>query len=199
MPLTDNANVYRVAGERFDMKKDATGNSGTTFCSSALRLVLIGCSKTKLPYTPDRRRGGRITAVEMYGGQLFRKRVEYAERRSLPWRVLSAEYGAWRPDDERKPYDETLADKSPADFAVWHAKVAYDLLHELWEQYDNGEADGPLRPGEMIVEIHAGKLYARPLANILGSLGVKVELPCEGLGIGEQLALYTSGRLAAVA
>lgn len=33
----DNANVYRVAGERLDMKKDAIGNSGTTFCSSALQ------------------------------------------------------------------------------------------------------------------------------------------------------------------
>jgi hypothetical protein len=134
----------------------------------------------------------------MYAGQLFKKRVEYAERQGFPWRVLSAQHGAWRPHEERKPYDETLQEKSPADFAIWHAAVAYNLLHELWEPYDNGKSEGPYRPNEMTVEIHAGKLYSRPLADILRSLGVNVELPCEGLGIGEQLALYTTGRLATV-
>jgi len=160
-----------------------------------MRLILIGCSKTKLPYTPERKRGGRIRPQEMYGGSLFSKRVKYAECRNLQWRVLSAEYGAWRPDEERKPYDETLADKTPADFAIWHAWVAYDLIHELFEPFETGEAEQPLKPCDLTVEIHAGKLYAHPLAEILGSLGVNVELPCEGLGIGEQLAMYTSGRL----
>lgn len=162
---------------------------------NAIRLVLIGCSKTKHPYTPDRRRGGRLTPVEMYAGSLFHKRVEYAESRGLPWRVLSAAYGMWRPNDERKPYDETMERKTAADRAIWHASVAYHVLHELWEEYDNGQADGPRDPREMTVEIHAGRCYSRPLADILQSLGVAVELPCDGLGIGEQLAIYTSGRL----
>lgn len=156
----------------------------------SMRLMLIGCSKTKLPYVPDRRRGGRLTPEEMYGGQLFLKRVKYAKDRNLPWMVLSAEYGLWRPGSERKPYEATMGEKSPAEFAIWHASVAYCILHELWEQRETGEADGPLRPNQLTVEIHAGRSYSLPLAEILRSVGVVVELPCEGLGIGKQLAFY---------
>ena len=158
-----------------------------------LRLMLIGCSKTKKPYVYDRRRGGRISPTEMYGGDLFKKRVRYAERNGIEWFVLSAEYGLWGPSDERKPYDETLGGKTPADFAMWHATVARQLLHQLWEPWERGELDRPLVPSELTIEIHAGKDYARPLADILLACGVNVVLPCEGLGIGQQLALYTSG------
>ena len=164
---------------------------------SALRLILIGCSKTKKPYTYDRRRGGKITPEEMYGGQLFAKRVAYANRKAMQWMVLSAEYGLWEPNCERKPYEATMGEKSDAERAVWHTRVAYCVLHELWEPMERGERENEMRPSELTVEIHAGKDYARPLADILRSCGVTVLLPCEGLGIGEQLALYTSGRLAA--
>ena len=168
------------------------------FGPTSLRLVLIGCSKTKLPYTPTRKRGGRLHPQEMYGGQLFPKRVAYAESRGLPWGVLSAEYGLWRGSDERQPYEAKMSDLSPAEFAIWHAKVAYDVIHELWEPWENELSSRVYKPQELTVEIHAGKAYAHPLSTILRSLGVVVELPCEGLGIGQQLQLYTSGALATV-
>jgi hypothetical protein len=163
--------------------------------TNQLRLVLIGCSKTKKPYKPDPRRGGRITAEEMYAGQLFKKRVEYAKRLGLEWFVLSAEYGLWRPEAGRKPYDATMRAKSPAERAIWHAHVAYCIVNELWEPLERGECDRELHPAELTVEIHAGRLYAHPLDDILRSLGVTVKLPCAGMGIGEQLKMYTTGSL----
>lgn len=120
-------------------------------------LVLIGCSKTKRPYTYDRRRGGRITPTEMYGGQLFQKRVAYAEGRSLPWAVLSAHYGLWWPNREMRPYEATMTSKLPAEVAVWHASVAQAVVEHLWEPYDLGLLAGPMRPNAMTVEIHAGR------------------------------------------
>lgn len=163
-----------------------------------LRLILIGCSKSKYAIRYDRRRGGRVHPTELYSGQLFRKRVAYAERQGHPWAVLSAEYGLWEPHVAQKPYDTSFADLLPADRAVWHICVSHAVAHYLWEPFDQDEGNPILRPGDLTVEIHAGRDYAHPLAENLGNVGINVELPCEGLGIGEQLALYTSGRLSAV-
>jgi hypothetical protein len=109
--------------------------------------------------------------------------------------VLSTEYGLWNPNAERKPYDAAMGDKLPAETAAWHLDVASSIVSELWEPWERNEKARPLRPNELTVEIHAGKDYAQPLSEVLRMLGVSVELPCEGLGIGEQLAMYTSGRL----
>lgn len=166
--------------------------------TSRLRLVLIGCSKTKLPYTYNARNGGRISCQEMYGGQLFRKRVEYAESRGLKWAVLSAEYGLWHPDVIHRPYDTTMSSLAPANRALWHLQVARRVIDELWEPFDAGDMPGPLLPRNLSVEIHAGADYAHPLAEILSMFGVIVSAPCAHLGIGQQLALYTSGELAPI-
>lgn len=172
------------------------------------RIVLIGCSKQKLPYVYDPRRGGRVKPEELYCGALFRKRVEYARRQSCPWFVLSALFGLWPEDSERNPtydgvvyskdgktYDTRLSDLDAADRAAWITSVSHRVVEQLWEPYNEGLSDRALRPDEMIVEIHAGSEYAHPLAEILRSIGIVVELPCRGLGIGEQLALYTTGPL----
>lgn len=155
-----------------------------------LRLILIGCSKSKHAVTYDRRRGGRVLPTELYAGQLFPRRVAYAERIGAPWAVLSAEYGLWRPDVEMRPYETTFADLSPADRAVWHICVSHAVAHYLWEPWEEDERNPVLRPRDLTVEIHAGRDYAHPLAENLRAVGIRVELPCEGLGIGKQLAWY---------
>lgn len=166
-------------------------------------LILIGCSKTKKPYTRDPKRGGRVTPVEFYNSQLFRARVAYAEQHAKPWAVLSAAFGLWFPDievnpcrgsDDAKPYDYSLTDLPAAERAVWHAHVAYRVLHELWEPYELGEAEKPLEPRELTVEIHAGRAYAHPLAEILRSLGANVLCPVHSLEIGRQLQWYAQQR-----
>lgn len=167
-------------------------------------IILIGCSKTKKPYKPDPRRGGRVTPAEFYDSQLFRARVDYAESRGEPWAVLSAGFGVWFPnveynpcraaDGSLTPYDYTLADLSPADRAVWHAQVAYKLVHELWEPDEGSRAISPLKPSQLTVELHAGKTYTQPLAEILQALGINAMLPVAGLSIGQQLQWYSQKR-----
>lgn len=170
------------------------------------RLILIGCSKTKLPYKRDPKRGGRVLPIELYGGDLFRKRVAYAEREGSQWAVISAAFGLWPSNVELNPvrmgdggevYDLTLCEMLAAERAAWHVDVAGKVIEQLWGTWHTGDTHRPLLPHELEVEIHAGRDYAQPLATILRELGVPTAWPCEGLGIGQQLAMYTSGPLSA--
>lgn len=158
------------------------------------RLMLIGCSKTKKAIDFDPRTGGRVIPEQLYGSQLFTKRVDYAKARGLRWAVLSARYGVWFPHIGLKAYDQTFADMEAADIAAWHVGVAQRLMEELWESYNLGRSVSPIRPSELLVEIHAGAEYCHPLAEILKAVGIAVELPLAGLGIGEQLAWYCSAK-----
>ena len=65
------------------------------------------------------------------------------------------------------------------------------MLHELWEPFEQGKADGPLKPADFTVVIQAGRDYYTPLDKILTAAGVNVEIPCKGMGIGKQLAACT--------
>jgi hypothetical protein len=158
------------------------------------RLVLIGCSKTKKAVDFDPRTGGRVIPEQLYGSQLFTKRVDYAKAKGMRWAVLSARYGVWFPHIGLKAYDQTFADMEAAEIAAWHVGVAQRLMEELWESYNLGRAVSSLKPSELTVEIHAGADYCHPLAEILKSVGIVVELPLAGLGIGEQLAWYCQAK-----
>ena len=158
------------------------------------RLMLIGCSKTKKAVDFDPRTGGRVIPEQLYGSQLFSKRVDYAKARGLRWAVLSARYGVWFPHIGLKAYDQTFSDMIPADIAAWHVGVAQRLMEELWEQYNLGQSVNPIKPSELTIEIHAGADYCHPLTEIVRAVGIAVELPLAGLGIGEQLAWYCSAK-----
>ncbi len=158
------------------------------------RLMLIGCSKTKKAVDFDPRTGGRVVPEQLYGSQLFSRRVDYAKSRGLRWAVLSARYGVWFPRIELKPYDQTFADMEAAEIAAWHVGCAQRLMEEMWEPFHMKLHDGPLKPSELTVEIHAGADYCHPLAEILQAVGIVVELPLAGLGIGEQLAWYCQAK-----
>lgn len=95
-----------------------------------------------------------------------------------------------------KPYDMTLDEMNPAELVAWHVGVAKQIVENLWEPYNQKQADGPIHPRNLTIEIHAGADYCNPLAAILRAVGITVELPCEGLGIGEQLAVYTQKAVA---
>lgn len=161
-----------------------------------MRLILIGCGKNKTTAPSSAKNGHRFRIRDMYVGPLFTKRVQYAEERKLPWAVLSAKYGLIWPNEERKLYDETLNEMTPAEVAFWVSQVSSRVVNLLGEPFDSGQSDRMLNPNELVVEIHAGRRYSHPLADVLRAYGIDVQLPCEGLGIGEQLQAYTSGRLA---
>ena len=154
------------------------------------RLMLIGCTKNKHDVGYNPAPGGRVVPEQLYKSPLFSKRLDYAEDRGIRWAVLSAKYGVWFPRIEMKPYDQTFAEMEPADIAAWHIGVAQRLIEELWESYNLGQSVRPVKPSELTIEIHAGADYCHPLTEILTAVGIKVELPLKGLGIGEQLAWY---------
>ena len=137
------------------------------------RVLLIGCGKTK--------RARACPARELYTGPLFTARRAFADASEAPWWIVSAGHGLVSPDQILEPYDQSLADRSPLDRAGWALEVASALLAEL--------PDGAVLR-EVCVEIHAGADYVEPLRDVLRALGVSVETPVEGLGIGEARAWY---------
>jgi hypothetical protein len=137
-------------------------------------IVLVGCGRKKLA-TP-------APAADLYVGNLFTARRAYAERVAPDsWLIVSALYGLVRPHERIKPYDTTIDELAHLDRAAWPIVVAHELLNGL---------DDDARVADRVVEIHAGENYARALKLVLEAVGFTVRWPVEGLGIGEQLALY---------
>lgn len=135
-----------------------------------LRLVLVGCSKQKRLERAPRAR-------DLYDpSALYRAARGYAEASGNPWAILSARYGLLEAWQIARPYDEALADKSPAERAAWGAAVA-DKLQQGW-------------PGLATVEIHAGAPYVEAVAAALVGSGVAVEAPLAGLEIGMRKRWY---------
>ena len=164
-----------------------------------MRIALIGCSKTKRTFSE----GQHVCAGDLYAGPLFKKRVQYAEAKGIRWFVVSARFGLMPPhfpvnptvigkDGVRSSYDLCMKDLSPADQAIWHVTVASDVIHLLWDDVELYGHEKPMNPKDLTIEIHAGADYARPLAEILTTVGIKVKTPVAGLGIGEQLAWYSN-------
>ena len=112
-------------------------------------------------------------ARDLYTSALFQKARAYAEGTADAWFVLSAKYGLVNPDTVIEPYDVTLNEMGVGERRVWVAKVQQQL--EL-----------VTRTGDTIVML-AGAHYREGLTAALQRRGVRVEVPMQGLKIGEQL------------
>ncbi len=150
-----------------------------------MRYILIGCSKLKIP-TPTR----AVRAEDLYCSDLFKKRRRYAERQcelspDTSWFILSAYYGMINPWVPIKDYDHTIMEKSKLSRAAWHLTVALSVCNE--------PDDNDSLPKNIHVEIHAGKHYSHPLAEMLVKFGFNVTTPCDGMEIGELLHEYKYG------
>lgn len=143
-------------------------------------IALIGCSKTKTQAGP----GGYAAARDLYGSDLFSKRVAHVENRDLPWYILSAKCGLLSPDCMVRPYDKVISDLSEIEVAEWHLGVANQLMSELFYDFRSPKLSS------VTVELHAGQKYCEPLATILKLFKINVVLPVAGLGIGKQLEFY---------
>lgn len=128
--------------------------------------ALIACAKTKHP--------GRLPAREKYAGQLFPKARDYAEAVADGYAILSGKYGALAPGTVIEDYDVAVTDRDPD---AWAADVLDDL------------DAAPIDACSTLIVL-AGRHYRQPLADWLDELeaaGVDVQIPLDGLGIGEQL------------
>jgi hypothetical protein len=135
------------------------------------RIGLIGCVKEK-----EKR---AVPARSLYRSPLFHGRRAYVERTCSSWFILSAEHGLVHPDRMLEPYDVTLKDEEPSRRRVWSQQVLADLSDLL------GDLTGA------VFEIHAGAAYRDSgLVEGLEDRGAVVEVPAEGLGLGQQLHFY---------
>jgi hypothetical protein len=136
-----------------------------------MEIGLVSCVKTKQdePATPK----------NLYTSSYFGKMRAYAERYHDDWWILSAKHGLLYPDsDPIEPYDETLSGAQAARKREWAEKVAKQL-----------DTEGLLSEDVTLV-FHAGKDYYDELLPLIEDSGVSIEIPTEGLGIGETQAWY---------
>ncbi len=92
----------------------------------------------------------------------------------MPWFILSAEHGLVDPDAVIAPYEKTLNTMSSPARREWADRVFSQLC---------GAA-----PDARSVTFLAGARYRAFLAERLRATGITVEVPMEGLRIGEQLS-----------
>jgi len=137
-----------------------------------MEIGLVSCTKTKLDSPSSPR--------ELYEpSALFRKARSYAEQNHDEWYVISAKYHVLDPDGPPiEPYDETLNGVGVEERREWSRTVVEQLR----------ERDLLRRENTLVV--HAGKAYYEELLPLLADESVAVEIPTEGLRMGETLSWY---------
>lgn len=128
-------------------------------------ICLISCVKKK--------QSQNSPARDLYISSLFTKSRVYAERHANRWYILSAKYGLLEPDRVIAPYDLTLKDMGVREKRRW----ADGVLPALLERTD---------PRDRLIFL-TGKDYHQFLIEPLRDCGDTVQLPMEGLRMGERM------------
>ncbi|RLM88214.1 hypothetical protein D3D01_21905 [Haloarcula sp. Atlit-7R] len=132
---------------------------------------LVSCVKTK--------RGEPAPPKDLYTSDYFQKMSSYAEHYHDDWWILSAKHGLLDPDgDPIQPYDETLSGARVAKKREWAERIA-DQLDEQG-----------LLSEDITLVFHAGKDYYEELLPHIEDGEVSIEIPTEGLFIGEKKSWY---------
>ena len=128
-------------------------------------IALVSCVAKKLDYPAK--------AKDLYISPFFKKARRYAELNSDIWFILSAEHGLLDIDKEIEPYNTTLNNMKNNEVKIWAARVFKQL-------------ESRIQPGDRIIFL-AGQNYRQHLINKIKNAGCKIEIPMEGLKIGEQM------------
>jgi hypothetical protein len=132
-------------------------------------IFLVSCASTK--------RAEPSAAKDLYTSQLFEKSREYAGREADRWYILSAKHGLLSPAKEIAPYNVTLKGMSKSERLSWAAKTAAAISQVT-------------TPNDSIT-ILAGEAYREFLIPELHRIGYSVQVPMQGLSIGNQLKWLT--------
>jgi hypothetical protein len=132
----------------------------------ARRIVLVACVSKKNPRP--------MPARALYTSNWFRKASAYAEQVADEWYILSAKYCLVSPDTVVEPYDITLNRMPASARRAWAKRVMDDLTLRL-------------QPGDEVI-ILAGQRYRADLLDPLRKMRCVIQIPMQGLKIGEQLA-----------
>lgn len=130
-----------------------------------MKIAFVACSGTKTEKA--------AAAKDLYISPLFKKTRAHVEAMCDEWHILSALHRVVHPNTVLEPYDFTLAQMSRKQREVWAADVMRQIR-------------GLVQPGDRVY-IFAGQLYREHLIEPLKQLQCYVDIPLEGLGIGEQL------------
>jgi len=125
----------------------------------------VSCVGEKLPRP--------MKAKDLYASSWFKKARRFAESKGCLWFILSAEYGLVSPYQIIEPYEKTLNTLPIADRRKWADRVNL-LIQAIIPQL------------EMAVFL-AGQRYREFLMGHLQKRQIAIEVPMEGLKIGEQL------------
>ena len=129
-------------------------------------LYLVSCVSKK--------RDQACPAKDLYISTWFRKARAYVELCGNPWFILSAEYGLLDPTTVIGPYERTLNTMPVAERRAWAERVV-DQLHEVLNGFDR-------------IVILAGARYREFIIQDLSKMVTEIDVPLEGLRIGEQLS-----------
>jgi len=113
-------------------------------------------------------------ARNLYISPWFRMAATLAERNSNAWFILSAKHGLLPPDKVIPPYNKTLSLMTRQERRTWAEQVLQNL--------------GIVLKNADVVVFLAGLMYRYDLVRTLRERGHTVQVPMEGLRIGEQLA-----------
>ena len=134
------------------------------------RVALVSCVSRKLE--------SEAQAKDLYVSPWFRLARQWVEKNDLPWWILSAKHGLVHPNSILEPYDDVLSRSPRQDRKRWASRVLADLVPALGVGTE--------------VVLLAGKHYRVDLVPALDAHGMFVQVPMEGLGIGQQLAWLKS-------
>jgi hypothetical protein len=130
---------------------------------------LVACSKRKMALPP----GSEIAAAQLYAGTLFRRAAAYARAACDDWFILSAKHGLVAPGAPLAPYDRSLHDLG----AVGRRRWAEGIV----EHIDALLLNTPRTHWLILASL-------RYREHVVPRLQGEVEIPLEGLGIGQQIA-----------
>lgn len=140
--------------------------------SEQQEIALVSCVSAK--------RTESSPAKDLYQSSWFIKARKYVETHNLQWYILSAKYGFVSPNEIIEPYEKTLNSLPAEERRQWSLKVFANVKSAL--------------PNGGLVRFFAGEKYRDYLIPLLEKAGYTVEVPLQGLGIGQQLSwfnLYT--------
>lgn len=116
---------------------------------------------------------GIYKAKDLYISDWFKKARLFVENNYNNWYILSAKHFLVKPEQELEYYEMYLPDQNK-DYKLKWADTVISQLN--------------IHPCE--IDIFAGKEYRKYLIPLLEERGFKVNIPLEGLGIGQQLGWF---------
>lgn len=155
--------------------------SGPVPAGEVLRVALVACGKAKVDHPAPAR--------AFYTGSLFRSTRDLVDTTYDAWWILSARHYLVHPDDILQPYEASLTNAPDEFIDTWTNHVDSALRcgrpgYGKWTQHG----------GLLTVDIYAGRNYADPLVKKWERLSWEINLPLEGLQIGERLAALKQAR-----